>query len=199
MIFTTPWFILFAVLAVTVFRLLRIASWRLWWLAAACAVFHTYFAGPAGVLPIIGLMVVTFFAGRSRSPAWCVAAMALCVAALGFYKYAVFFIGAAVEPWSPALAANMTTGAKAVMPGAPPLAVSFFVFEFVHYLFEVRRRGEPIRSPLKFVLFAIFSPPWWRVRSSGTPSSCPRWRRRRRAARTPRIFPKVCAGLVSAF
>ena len=158
MIFTTYWFLLFATLAVAVFRLLPRAQWRLWWLAVACAVFHTHFAGPAGVLPIIGLMIVTFFAGRTRSPAWCVAGMVVCVAALAFYKYALFLIGAAVAPWSADLAASLTSGARAMMPGAPPLAVSFFVFEFVHYLFEVRRGGEPIRSPLKFVLFAIFFP-----------------------------------------
>lgn len=158
MIFTTHWFILFAAIAVTVFRLLPRSQLRLYWLALACAVFHTYFAGPAGVLPIIGLMLITFFAGRSRSPVWCGVAMAVCVAALVFYKYAMFLIGAAVEPWSPAMAASMTSGAQALMPGAPPLAVSFFVFEFVHYLFEVRRGGEPIRSPLKFMLFAVFFP-----------------------------------------
>jgi alginate O-acetyltransferase complex protein AlgI len=36
--------------------------------------------------------------------------------------------------------------------------VSFFTFEFVHYLVEVRRGGEPIRNPLRFLLFAIFFP-----------------------------------------
>jgi alginate O-acetyltransferase complex protein AlgI len=45
-----------------------------------------------------------------------------------------------------------------MLPGAYPLAISFFIFEFVHYLFEVRRGGEPIRNPLKFLLFAIFFP-----------------------------------------
>lgn len=158
MIFTTHWYLLFAAMAVIVFRLLPRAQWRLWWLAVACAVFHTHFAGPAGVLPIIVLMLVTFFAARTRSRLWCVVGMVVCIAALAFYKYAMFFIGAAVAPWSASLAASLTNGARAMMPGAPPLAVSFFVFEFVHYLFEVRRGGEPINSPLKFLLFSIFFP-----------------------------------------
>ena len=44
------------------------------------------------------------------------------------------------------------------MPGLPPLGVSFFAFEFVHYLFEVKNGNEPIRDPLKFLLFSIFFP-----------------------------------------
>lgn len=158
MIFTTYWFLFFAVLAVTVFWLLPRADWRQWWLAAACAVFHTHFAGPAGVIPILGLMVVTFFVGRTSSPGWCAAGIAVCVVALAFYKYVVFLIGAAVAPWNAELAATLTNATRAMMPGAPPLAVSFFTFEFVHYLYEVRRGGEPIRSPLKFLLFSIFFP-----------------------------------------
>jgi alginate O-acetyltransferase complex protein AlgI len=84
--------------------------------------------------------------------------MAACVAALCFYKYSLFLIGAAVAPVSTALAERLTAATHAIMPGAPPLAVSFFAFEFVHYLYEVRRGGEPIRQPLRFVLFAIFFP-----------------------------------------
>jgi alginate O-acetyltransferase complex protein AlgI len=158
MIFTTYWFLFFALLAVAVFRALPRPQWRLWWLAAACATFHIHFAGPAGVLPIIVLMLITFFAGRTRDRAVCAWAMAVCVVALCFYKYALFLIGAMVAPLSAGLAALLTRGTYSIMPGAPPLGISFFTFEFVHYLFEVRRGGEPIRSPLKFLLFSIFFP-----------------------------------------
>jgi alginate O-acetyltransferase complex protein AlgI len=158
MIFTTYWFIFFAVLAVAVFHALPRPQWRLWWLAAACATFHIHFAGPAGVLPIIILMIITFLAGRTRDPAVCTWAMGACVAALCFYKYALFLIAALVGPVSSALAEQLAKAAAALMPGAPPLGVSFFTFEFVHYLFEVRRGGEPIRNPLRFLLFSIFFP-----------------------------------------
>jgi alginate O-acetyltransferase complex protein AlgI len=129
MIFTTYWFLFFALLAVAVYRALPRPQWRLWWLAAACAAFHIHFGGPAGVLPIIALMVITYFAGRTRDRA------------------------AERRP-----AALLTRGATSIMPGAPPLGISFFTFEFVHYLFEVRCGGEPIRRPLKFLLFSIFFP-----------------------------------------
>jgi alginate O-acetyltransferase complex protein AlgI len=158
MIFTTYWFILFATLVVFVFWVLPRGRARMYWLAAACAVFHTYFAGPAGVLPILALMVVTYGAGLTRHRGVCLAGMVLCVAALCFYKYALFLIGAVATPVSPELGELLSRNTRAILPGAPPLAVSFFVFEFVHYLFEVRRGSEPIRSPLKFLLFAIFFP-----------------------------------------
>ncbi len=165
MIFDTYWFLFFAVVAIGGFQLL--SPWplgRRCWLAGVCVIFHYHFAGPAGVLPIIVLMIITYFAALSRRPAACVAAMVICVAALCFYKYMLFFIGAVVGPVSPALAAILTHRAVPLIPrGAdgslsPPLGVSFFVFEFVHYLFEVRRGGEPIRHPLRFLTFAIFFP-----------------------------------------
>ena len=158
MIFTTYWYLLFLGVVVGVFWLLRNSTWRLGWLAAVCVIFHAHFAGPAGVLPIVVLMTITFLAARTRRPALCIAAIAACAGALCFYKYALFLIGAAATPLSPALGEVLSRNTRALMPGAPPLAVSFFVFEFVHYLIEVKRGAEPIRNPLRFLLFAIFFP-----------------------------------------
>lgn len=158
MIFTTYWFLAFAVLVVTCYWLLPRAGWRLWFLATACVVFHAHFAGPAGMTPIIVMMIVTYFTGLTRNRRACLAVMAMCVLALCFYKYAFFLIGSVVESWNPPLAARLGGEAREIMPGAPPLGISFFAFEFLHYLYEVRKGGEPIRNPLKFVLFAIFFP-----------------------------------------
>jgi len=41
---------------------------------------------------------------------------------------------------------------------AAPLAISFFAFEFIHYLIEVRRGRPPMRNPLDFALFTLFWP-----------------------------------------
>lgn len=158
MIFTTYWFLVFAALVIPIYWCIPKPALRLWFLAAACAAFHGHFAGPAGVIPIVILMAITYAAGRSRQARWCVAAMVACVLTLCFYKYALFLIGAAIAPWNVGLARHLSTQTHAILPGAPPLGVSFFVFEFVHYLFEIRRGGEPIRSPLRFALFAIFFP-----------------------------------------
>jgi alginate O-acetyltransferase complex protein AlgI len=44
------------------------------------------------------------------------------------------------------------------LPDSPPLAISFFVFEFVHYLVDVRHGERTIRHPLQFALFSVFWP-----------------------------------------
>lgn len=158
MIFTTYWFVFFALIVVPAYWLLPKAAWRQWFLAAACVVFHSHFAGPAGMAPILVLMGVTYGLGLANKPWATVLGIAINVATLCFYKYALFLIGAAVAPWNADLAVTLTTQTKALMPGLPPLGVSFFAFEFIHYLYEVKRGGEPIRHPLRFVLFSIFFP-----------------------------------------
>jgi alginate O-acetyltransferase complex protein AlgI len=158
MIFTTYWFLAFAIGVVALYWTLPRPAWRLWFLAVACVAFHAHFAGPAGVAPIVVLMLITYFTALSRKSWLCVVGITASVVALAFYKYTLFVIGAVVEPLSLPWAEQFRTTTRAVMPGAPPLAVSFFAFEFVHYLYEVKKGGEPIRSPLRFVLFSIFFP-----------------------------------------
>lgn len=158
MIFTTYWFLAFAAMVVVIFRLLPRPSPRLWFLAVACLVFHAHFAGPAGMAPVMVLLVITYAAGLSRKRWVHTAAMVANVAALAFYKYTTFLISAAIASWSPDLAAALQPKVAGLLPDLPPLGVSFFAFEFVHYLFEVRRGGDPVRNPLKFLLFAIFFP-----------------------------------------
>jgi alginate O-acetyltransferase complex protein AlgI len=158
MIFTTYWFLVFAAIVVAVYWLLPLSKLRHGWLGLACLIFHAHFAGPAGMAPIIVLMVITYVAGYSRNRGACITAMVICGLTLCFYKYAFFLIGAALQPLSPELAEKLSETTRSVMPGAPPLGISFFAFEFVHYLFEIKKGGEPIRNPLKFLLFSIFFP-----------------------------------------
>jgi alginate O-acetyltransferase complex protein AlgI len=81
------------------------------------------------------------------------------VGALLFYKYGNFFVANATwlsEMWlhtpGPPWFANWR------QPAAP-LGISFFAFEFIHYLYEVRvRQRAPIRNPVHFAVFAIFFP-----------------------------------------
>jgi alginate O-acetyltransferase complex protein AlgI len=47
---------------------------------------------------------------------------------------------------------------RSVLPAAPPLAISFFTFEFVHYLYDVRKGRMRITSPVDFALFTVFFP-----------------------------------------
>jgi alginate O-acetyltransferase complex protein AlgI len=158
MLFLTYWFVLFAVINFPLYWLVRYPPARLVLLFVFCAVFHTHFAGPAGVMPIVVLGVVTYLVGLTRNRKACLAAMALCVASLVFYKYTRFLCFDLLSSvwWHGSIAAY--SRASQLLPELPPLAISFFVFEFVHYLYDVRSGTEPVKSPLDFALFSVFWP-----------------------------------------
>lgn len=158
MIFNTYWFALFAAAFFPGYWLIRSPGWRGWWLLGGCAVFHAHFAGPTGVLPIAVLGLLTYVSALSRRRDLCVAAIGACVAALVFYKYTHFLSREVLAVVAPALGARTTALTENWLPAIPPLALSFFTFEFVHYLVEVARGGEPIRRPKDFALFAIYFP-----------------------------------------
>ena len=158
MIFNTYWFVCFSAVFFPVYWLLSLPVPRKVWLVAGCAVFHWHFAGPAGVLPIVVIGMATFFAALTRRRGLCTAGIVLSVAALVFYKYATFLCADVIALFSPATAAGLVKQVAAVHPGAAPLAISFFAFEFVHYLVEVGRGREPIRRPDDFILFALHFP-----------------------------------------
>jgi alginate O-acetyltransferase complex protein AlgI len=127
-------------------------------LLACCVVFHAHFAGPAGVAPIALLGALTYLLALTRRRAACLAGIAACAAALVFYKYTRFLWLDVVGPVWPALGRGVFRRLDPLLPGLPPLAISFFVFEFVHYLSEVARGAPPLRKPLDFGLFALFWP-----------------------------------------
>ncbi|HWA08441.1 MAG TPA: MBOAT family O-acyltransferase [Opitutaceae bacterium] len=168
-IFNTYWFIVFAGITVTMYWILRNARLRLGFLGVACVVFHYHFAGPAGMLPIIALGIVTYLLGLTRSRLARALGITLSVLALCFYKYLHFFANDALGLINPQWGPGLETSAKHLLPRlplsagglylfVPPLGMSFFAFEFVHYLYEVRKGAAPITNPLRFLLFAIFFP-----------------------------------------
>jgi alginate O-acetyltransferase complex protein AlgI len=153
MLFLDTWFWIFAAVAVPVYWLCP-QRWKAIWLLAASLTFHWHFAGPAGMKPIILLAIMTYtaalaIAGGAPRTVFLGASSAV-VGALVFYKYSDFGLSVLSRP----LGAHVDWS----MPVAP-LAISFFTFEFVHYLYEVRVHGrEPIRNPLHFALFTVFFP-----------------------------------------
>jgi alginate O-acetyltransferase complex protein AlgI len=70
-----------------------------------------------------------------------------------YYKYRVLLLGT-VGLGGPAQV-RPGLGAAGV---SLPLAISFFTFEFVHYLTDVAKGSAPIRSPFRFAFFSIFFP-----------------------------------------
>lgn len=158
MIFASYWFFAFAALFLPVFWLLQNRLARMVWLLLGCITFHAHYAGPAGVFPIIVLAVITYLVGLSRVKWLCLLGIGLCVAALCFYKYTVFFFSGILGDIAPAMGNAASNWAKTTLPSAPPLGISFFAFEFVHYLYDIRKGSPPLRNFFQFGAFAIYFP-----------------------------------------
>ena len=205
MLFLAIWFWVFAAVAVPVYWLCP-QRFKLYWLLAASAVFHYHFAGPAGMAPIIVLATVTYFVAQAvsgESGRWLFHAMwMVLVAALAFYKYQGFVLGNGVAALS-AVHVSLPPWLTNWRQPAAPLGISFFTFEFVHYLYEVRvKKRAPIRNPFHFAVFSIFFPclaagPIKRfpefvpqLAALRNPSSAGAWAGARRVIRG--LFKKVC-------
>jgi alginate O-acetyltransferase complex protein AlgI len=86
------------------------------------------------------------------------------LACLALYKYTNFLIDSL---WS---AVHSLTGIAHITPPAAlqgqaplldiilPLGISFFVFEFIHYLVDIYKGENAIKNPVRFALFASFFP-----------------------------------------
>jgi alginate O-acetyltransferase complex protein AlgI len=107
---------------------------------------------PAYVGLILALTVVNygfgFLIARQRSRAWLALAVVVDLGVLGYFKYANFFIGTARAAGLDAATANILL----------PLGISFFTFEFIHYVVDVWRGSPPVRNFVQFALFAAFFP-----------------------------------------
>jgi alginate O-acetyltransferase complex protein AlgI len=77
------------------------------------------------------------------------AALVTCVAVLAYYKYDRFLLGSLGFAAAPA-----TAGATRFVP----LGISFFAFEFVHYLTDRRRGEKPVTRLVDFLCFGLFWP-----------------------------------------
>jgi len=157
--FMSYWFVIFACIFFLVYWLCPIPQVRKRWLLLGCLVFYYQFAGPAGALPIVFLGVATYFAGILNNKTFRLIVIVLCVLELAFFKYSIFFISQVFGFFDANFAKKLLEFTKAdLLPAAPPLAISFFVFEFVHYLTELHRGKQPIRNVADFTLFSMFWP-----------------------------------------
>ena len=158
MIFTSYWFLVFSLVVLPVYWVARPAWLRLGLLLVACSVFQAKFAGAAGMVPILVLCVTTYLAGLSRRRWLIDLGMALPVLALLFYKYTHFLSLRVLAPLHPAWGEQLQAFLHSHVPATPPLGISFFAFEFVHYLYDVRKGHPSIRNPAHFWAFTFFFP-----------------------------------------
>jgi alginate O-acetyltransferase complex protein AlgI len=92
---------------------------------------------------------------RQRKRLILIGAIAFNLGCLAVFKYSNFFYSCllqlkAVFPFVDA--------SRHPLPIILPLGISFFVFEFIHYVSDIYKGSRPIYSPLRFALFAAFFP-----------------------------------------
>jgi alginate O-acetyltransferase complex protein AlgI len=156
MLFLTYWFVLYACVFFPLYWIFPSHSIRRLLLVAGSVTFHTHFAGPAGVAPIVVMGICTYLSALSGHRGVCRSMILVNVLALVYYKYTFFLstkVVGAIWPSSDQLIAY-----PFLREIVPPLAISFFVFEYVHYLLDILGGSAPIRDPLDFILFSVFWP-----------------------------------------
>jgi alginate O-acetyltransferase complex protein AlgI len=135
-----------------------VSGWRTGFLLAGSAVFYTWGEG-AYVALLGGLIVANYVAAifiwgarsEGRRRAWLIAAVALDLGVLGFFKYAGF------------LAHNLNLILEQPLLPQPhvrlPLGISFFTFQLISYLMDVSRRSVPVEGNLtRFAAYILMFP-----------------------------------------
>ncbi len=160
MLFTSLQYIVFLPLVVALYWLCP-PKWRLPLLLASSYYFYMSWM-PAFILLIAGMTLFNYFWGsllagikseqKKTVFATGLAANLLCLA---FFKYSNLLLGTCAQAFG--FFSHQTAPpwhADIILP----LGISFFAFEFIHYLFEIYRGGKPIKSFVLFALFAAFFP-----------------------------------------
>jgi alginate O-acetyltransferase complex protein AlgI len=136
------------------------AGWRIHLLLVASYVFYASWSPPYAVL-MFGLAVANYVFGLAigRTTSHRRLLLAVCIGAdlavLAQFKYWNFAADSA------AWAFNSATGQGWQAPFLSlvlPLGISFFTFEFIHYLVDIYRGHVPVHSFSKFHVFAAFFP-----------------------------------------
>lgn len=167
MLFNSFTYLVFLPVVVALYWMLPPLARRILLLVASY-VFYMHWMPTYGLL-ILGLSIVNFFFGiyidrfqAQRKPIL-TAALIFNLFCLCFFKYADFLIRSA---WNALHFSSSALGMA--MPEAMsrcpelhillPLGISFFVFEFIHYLVDIYRGAKPMKNFFWFALFAAFFP-----------------------------------------
>jgi len=138
-------------------------------LIAASYFFYMYSFKVYGLL-LLGLTVANYLLGllvsRFEERQWrrlvLIAGIAINLSMLGLFKYTNFILDSINKScaWlGHALALPIQNGVGlSDLPIILPLGISFFVFEFIHYLVDIYKGSAPVKNPLRFALFASFFP-----------------------------------------
>jgi alginate O-acetyltransferase complex protein AlgI len=138
--------------------------WRRPFLLLASYYFYAS-AIPQYILLILGLTVFNYVMGlviARLAGRWRTAALWLAIVGnlgtLGYFKYAQLLTTTAERLLSPLPLLGPLFHDPITLNILLPLGISFFSFEFIHYVVEVHRGLQPMRDPVDFALFAAFFP-----------------------------------------
>lgn len=158
MLFTSFQYLLFLPIVVALYWLLP-RRWRLPMLLVASYFFYMSWI-PAFILLILPMTIVNWFFGKwlyraEQQRKWIFGAgVAFNLLCLGVFKYANFFLKTTDSILRAGTGHDLGWAVNIILP----LGISFFTFEFIHYLFEIYRGNKPVDSFVLFALFAAFFP-----------------------------------------
>lgn len=153
MLFNSLQFLIFLPTVVLLFWILP-PKFRMPMLLVASYIFYASWM-PVFLLLILGMSAANWFIGKwlhksDNKPLVFKCGIAFNLLLLAVFKYANFCYGSFcfLTAGKPDCTLNILL----------PLGISFFTFEFIHYLFEIYRGKEPIDDFVLFALFAAFFP-----------------------------------------
>jgi alginate O-acetyltransferase complex protein AlgI len=156
-IFTEATYFVGLATMVVVFRLAP-GKLRPWLIFASGLSFYAYYAGRYWLLVLIEALLV-FVLGKAMrrrgAVSWVAFAigLAVTVGALAYFKYG-HLLGATLGQAMGARTSELLT----FQDIAVPLAISFFTFEFIHYVVDSRRGTIAAHGLGDFLAFAMFAP-----------------------------------------
>jgi alginate O-acetyltransferase complex protein AlgI len=121
---------------------------------------------PAYGLLILALTLVNYLIGlliernQKQKKALLVLGLVFNLACLCFFKYANFLIDSIFQSvaWLHSFVGVPQFSTSPALNIILPLGISFFTFEFIHYITDVYRGSKPVKNLRDFALFAAFFP-----------------------------------------
>lgn len=150
MIFTSLVYPLFLFLAVVVFHIIP-QNKRAAWITLCGLLFYSFYAGGFLLFIAVEAVFVYMLGKRATGNARLfVSALSAVIGVLAYFKYRIMLINAFAMPlnFEPLSAEHLII----------PLALSFYTFEFIHYLADMRRGTIEKHGFLEFMAFAVFFP-----------------------------------------
>jgi alginate O-acetyltransferase complex protein AlgI len=150
MIFNELLYPVFLCVAVVIFFALP-GRWRPTWLTLSGLLFYAYYADIFLVLfAVQSALIYALMRRWAASRGLVFTAIVAVVAILGYYKYR----NMALFSWSVATGQPLPTLETLILP----LAISFFTFEFIHYLVDSHRKQLPAHNFSEYGAFMLFFP-----------------------------------------